>query len=110
METSSILSRLIESFFEPFVQGGVKYLDREHPGWRDKVDLDRLDLSNGHRCVIGQVTGCYNHYFGQHEEVDPIALGFKVPLQMTPLGFGITEERLYMHLTNAWKRELTLAA
>ena len=41
------------------VKRGVELLDREHPGWADKIDLRKFDLKSSSECVIGQVFGEY---------------------------------------------------
>jgi len=47
------------------VQRGMTLLDKEYPGWREKINLAYLDLSSGCDCVLGQV---YGHYIeGSHE-------------------------------------------
>lgn len=39
------------------VQKGAALLDVRLPGWADQIDLDTLELSNGCRCVLGQLAG-----------------------------------------------------
>jgi hypothetical protein len=39
------------------VRSGIAYLDAEHPGWRERVNADTLDLGHPMRCVLGQVLG-----------------------------------------------------
>ena len=43
------------------VELGIEFLDREHPGWYKKIDLDVLDIKSGLHCVLGQLRG--GHYF-----------------------------------------------
>lgn len=38
---------------------GVALLDAETPGWRERIDLETLDLGNVHLCVLGQGFGHY---------------------------------------------------
>jgi len=33
---------------------GAAWLDAAHPGWRDRVDVDRLNLEDSCDCVLGQ--------------------------------------------------------
>ena len=33
---------------------GAAWLDDAHPGWRDRVDIDRLDVGDSCDCVLGQ--------------------------------------------------------
>lgn len=40
---------------------GVQKLDELAPGWRDKIDVVRLDMIHSWNCVLGQVYGGY-HY------------------------------------------------
>jgi hypothetical protein len=42
---------------EDIVARGVAKLDELRPGWHNKVDLAKLDLSNCSLCVLGQVFG-----------------------------------------------------
>ena len=37
------------------VARGTQWLDHVRPGWRDALELRRLDLSHGGHCVLGQV-------------------------------------------------------
>lgn len=41
------------------VSRGISLLDQEVPGWRDKIDWDKLDMSNCFRCILGQLFGEY---------------------------------------------------
>lgn len=41
-----------------YVQAGGAVLDQHHPGWRTKIDTDRLDIGSGMDCVLGQL---YSH-------------------------------------------------
>ena len=41
------------------VERGAGLLDEERPGWRERVDLDSLDLGSCSRCVLGQLLGDY---------------------------------------------------
>ena len=36
---------------------GARFLDDTVPNWRALVSLDRLDMSNMHACVLGQLYG-----------------------------------------------------
>ena len=41
--------------FEKVVKKGMALLDAQVPEWRDRVDLDTLDISKPYRCILGQV-------------------------------------------------------
>ncbi|HEY4515743.1 MAG TPA: hypothetical protein VJH67_00970 [Candidatus Paceibacterota bacterium] len=38
---------------------GLQYLDREHPGWENRIPAD-VDISSGEHCVVVHLTG--KHY------------------------------------------------
>jgi hypothetical protein len=37
------------------VAAGAAWLDEHEPGWDQHIDLDRLDLSYGCNCILGQL-------------------------------------------------------
>ncbi|RJQ34955.1 hypothetical protein C4568_01755 [Candidatus Parcubacteria bacterium] len=40
------------------VARGVRLLDRKGPpGWRSKIDLEKLEIRSGSRCILGQIYG-----------------------------------------------------
>lgn len=41
------------------VAAGALLLDERNPGWHWDVNLDLLDLGDGHQCVLGQLYGFY---------------------------------------------------
>lgn len=41
------------------VASGVALLDANVPGWRGQLDVSCLDISDGRRCVLGQLYGSY---------------------------------------------------
>lgn len=44
--------------FEEQITRGAALLDQRGPvGWRDRLDLAKLELANGNRCVLGQLYG-----------------------------------------------------
>lgn len=95
------------------VTRGVALLDEKVPGWVDKVNVERLDVSNGVTCVLGQLYGAYNSGRAKLDldEAQAAELGFQVrfPKGGTSLGdlvvllvaaFG--DE--YPALTKEWQR------
>lgn len=42
------------------VAAGAAWLDEHHPGWVDRIDLDRLNLADRKACVLGQMFGDFN--------------------------------------------------
>lgn len=41
------------------VADGVQLLDEHVPGWVDRIDVDRLDVSHPGNCPLGQLFGAY---------------------------------------------------
>jgi hypothetical protein len=39
------------------VTRGARLLDRRHPRWYKKIDLDTLDLRSNEKCICGQLDG-----------------------------------------------------
>jgi len=50
----------MKSKLESAVDKGEVWLDENIPGWWEKVDLRKLDMSNGCKCVLGQVEEDYS--------------------------------------------------
>ena len=44
---------------EDRVRRGAKCLDKEFPGWYDRIDLDTFRMEDGNRCVLGKLYGSY---------------------------------------------------
>lgn len=79
------------------VQRGVALLDAKGPpGWRDRIDLDTLDIGSLTLCVLGQV---YGHYYkglrALGDDANPYHLGFATE--------GLLAWRA---LTQAWREAL----
>lgn len=36
-------------------------LDKRHPDWHQKIDLERLDMGHGQTCMLGQLYGDFSH-------------------------------------------------
>lgn len=37
------------------VTAGIAFLDEKVPGWREKIDMNRLELNNSNNCILGQL-------------------------------------------------------
>lgn len=44
---------------EQRVARGVKLLDKQVPGWDQRIRLHHLDMASGYKCVLGQLYGDY---------------------------------------------------
>lgn len=54
------------------VAQAAQLLDRDLPGWYDRIDLDDLDLGSCSRCIIGQVYGIEPHLLAYGEFRDHV--------------------------------------
>lgn len=90
------------------VKAGMKLLDEKVPGWREQIDLSKLDMSFCFTCILGQVFGEYN--FGL-EELNITGDDDEVNEQALKLGFQSNIRNCiclnYDHLNQAWKEALS---
>lgn len=50
---------------EQRVANGAAWLDENRPGWLGDIDVNRIDISSGCNCILGQAFG---HYSDSPEE------------------------------------------
>ncbi len=91
---------------------GAAYLDRVDPGWYRHVDLDRLELADGARCVLGQ---CYGAFFLGLTRAGMLNLSSAPLGSLSPVDYGFlcvqgvdeaTQAHDYVLLNRAWRREI----
>jgi hypothetical protein len=90
------------------VERGAAFLDERRPGWRRRIDLDRLALRECTRCVLGQLSGGENEdwlsimsAFGIDEWAnEEYALGFAIDTFHLP---SSEKDREYAALTEEWR-------
>lgn len=100
--------------YEQQIDAGIKLLDRQAPGWRAQVDLDRLDMRYTHTCVIGQlVRGRGSYYAYLHQlgiDGDEAQYGFDIPHLTWE---DVTEEYVidqWRVLTQEWRDAISSGA
>lgn len=49
------------------VAKGVALLDEKRPGWEREIDLETLNIQNGHCCVTAQLSGESRWYAGMDQ-------------------------------------------
>jgi len=49
------------------VSAGARWLDEVEPGWAERIDLDDFCLSDGRRCILGQLYGRYSDGLDTHD-------------------------------------------
>ncbi len=91
---------------------GAAYLDRVDPGWYRHVDLDRLELADGVRCVLGQR---YGAFFPGLTRAGLLNLTSAPLGSLSPVDYGFLcvqgvdaamQARDYALLNCAWRREI----
>lgn len=45
---------------------GARWLDKNHPGWAQKIDIRTLQMRNGYQCVLGQ---CFGGFWAALEKI-----------------------------------------
>jgi len=80
--------------FEQQIEKGIEYLNTNHTGWLEKIDLEILDMDHSMRCIIGQLKG---NYFAWSSD--------NVLLNKTALGF-LAESEIIDTLTKEWKARI----
>jgi hypothetical protein len=93
---------------EARVARGAALLDEKLPGWVERIDLDKLKLSSGCNCVLGQTwdgsTDTGYSAFGAH--ADALALGGDDDIEHgfnAGSGNWFTDADEYTALTAEWK-------
>jgi len=84
------------------VARGAGMLDQLCPGWPDRLDLDRLDLGDTARCLLGQLYGSYDLALGvlRINDVTAADYGFQVTTRWRTGG-------QFAALTAAWRDLIT---
>ena len=88
------------------VQAGADWLDREGPGWANRIDLDVLNIRFSCDCILGQIGAPQEWDFYQ------VARDFELTIaQCAELGLhGSPESPVddYEALTDAWRDLITV--
>lgn len=94
------------------IRRGMSLLDEKVPGWRERIDLDTLDMH--HNCILKQLFGNYR------EGLAKLGLGHKWAEGIVQSdGYAVSEygftilcdddvpiQRRFVDLTARWKRQL----
>jgi hypothetical protein len=88
--------------YEEQVAAGAAYLDQKVPGWEASVNLEKLDMADCKRCIVGQTICEYYTWQNDYDMYDDksAALGFDV---YWPEGYSrewLTEQ--YVKLEETW--------
>lgn len=96
---------------------GIELLDREVPGWSDKIICEDLDLGDGNQCILGQVFADRKDEDADEDDegytIGIDALGLEGHEEIWSYGFledywsdGREKPGNYDILTAAWKEAL----
>ena len=85
---------------EKRVDRGIKWLDKNKPGWQNRIVFKRLRMSSDSTCICGQLFGSFSESpFGDHNKDNlSISLGFYTPPP--------TDYQYYSELGEIWKRKI----
>ena len=87
------------------VKRGAAWLDANHPGWREKINLAELEMEHCSKCILGQLFGDY----------DPSTLpgwetGWDNNAPQFTMGFSAFEahsnDNRWHELSYLWKKEI----
>lgn len=78
------------------IERGATLLDEREPGWEQRIDLDRLDMSSTCDCVLGQLAPM-PYGFG------PMVRFLGIAGETARLGFMTWGPESYGRLTAKWR-------
>ncbi|HYF29002.1 MAG TPA: hypothetical protein VEA36_01390 [Candidatus Paceibacterota bacterium] len=84
------------------VAAGAALLDAQAPGWRDRIDVDRLSIQSCGRCMLAQLYGNYARgvkHLGLDANGTTVRNGFNA-------GPGVS----FSELDRAWKAQILTPA
>ena len=98
-----------ETILDERIDKGVAWLNANVPDWLDRIDLDRLDLASGCRCVLGQLFAHVVDELGTEDgftavwQSDSTLVPHLTSKETETHGFDLaTNDEGYMALTEAW--------
>lgn len=86
--------------YEDRVKAGIKFLDENYNGnWREKINLDKLDISDHENCVLGQLFVSYL--------IGIIKFVSVYGYNSYSMGFNDSNSYETKELTKEWKKQLS---
>jgi len=105
------------------VSAGIALLDEKVPNWRDKIDLETLNLRNTRNCVLGQVfktpeDSWQSGYDAGREILELEGCGCCEDAGPSPAEYGFDVDLFYIddldeefdELQAEWERQLSLVS
>src|SRR5713101_3083657 len=94
----------LQTAFRKRVRRGIRFLDTVKPGWREQIDLERLDMLHTRLCLCGQLYGRHKNSYRvlRLSPADFVMYGF------LPAGsdYGKTTCLPQDVLAQLWKKEI----
>lgn len=92
-----------EPTWTDLVNNGIAYLNEREPGWIVRINLDTLDLSDAHNCILGQLYGVFAHGTGDQTYTDLVTRCFIVSSDdieesMMELGYDTGDDHKYFEV------------
>lgn len=85
---------------EERVSRGAALLDRKVPGWENRIDLDRLDISSTANCILGQLYSPTTSWVGEgYTNLYAVGMGTDISI--------LDEYVDFPELKAEWKRVIT---
>ena len=78
------------------VNKGAALLDEKHPGWREKINIDKFDIDHCNFCVLCQLYGSYFNGLNQ----------LNITGDATGHGFCPTDKDEIKALNDMWIEEI----
>ena len=99
-------------FMEAEVREGISWLDSNFPGWRERINLETLDMGSFDYCVVGQLGNLIKQ--GLEESFLhpwPASLGFDIHDTDGDRDWGLKRVyQAYENLGETWETLLTRQA
>lgn len=92
------------------VERGMGWLDRNYPGWADRIDPDRLQMSQCQWCVLGQLVGEFDTVLTNSgwTDGDAAEYGFTLTDDVALLSIPIPRRIEWELLTRLWQVHILL--
>ena len=94
--------------YDERIDAGIALLDADMRNWRDKIDLETLNLETGHDCILGQVYGDLAKEMGIYSGFDAGKYHLYGYENSSTYGFDVSYNLgdTYKGLQKAWVRKL----
>lgn len=117
MKLAAALNRgVAEAYPRPFaneILRGLTYLDAHYQDWRQRIDVDSLDIRSQTACILGQLTGHFHRAFRAYTAAQKVgdaearaffaSMGFTFNKGEVGTAWTLEDDEQAMLLNEAWK-------